>query len=73
MTNEPPSPTVGSMTVEVVVADEQTAVDVDVDRWSRLAHDVLVDEGRVGELTLTFVDAAEIIRPSDGALVARRE
>jgi probable rRNA maturation factor len=60
MTNEPPSPTVGSMTVEVVVADEQTAVDVDVDRWSRLAREVLVAEGRVGELTLTFIDADEI-------------
>jgi len=60
VTNEPPSPTVGTMTVEVIVADEQDAVDVDVDRWSRLAHDVLVDEGRVGELTLTFIDADEI-------------
>lgn len=58
--NEPPSPTVGSMTVEVVAADEQAAVAVDVDRWSRLARDVLTAEGRSGELTLTFVDADEM-------------
>ena len=58
--NEPPSPTVGAEAVTVVGADEQTAVDVDVDRWSRLAHAVLVAEGAVGELTLTFVDEAEI-------------
>jgi probable rRNA maturation factor len=44
----------------VVGADEQDAVDVDVERWSALARDVLVTEGRRGELTLTFVDAAEI-------------
>jgi probable rRNA maturation factor len=57
---EPPSPTVGAAAVTVVGADEQTAVDVDVERWSRLAHDVLVAEGAVGELTLTFLDEAEI-------------
>jgi probable rRNA maturation factor len=52
---EPPS--------TVVVADEQASsdcVDVDVDRWSRLASDVLATEGARGELTLTFVDRAEI-------------
>lgn len=62
---EPPSPTVGSgMTVTVVGADEQNADDdavaVDVDRWCRLAGDVLRAEGRAGELTLTFVDRDEI-------------
>ena len=46
--------------MEVVGADEQQAFDVDIDRWRRLAHDVLVDEGAAGELTLTFVDAGEI-------------
>ena len=33
---------------------------VDVDRWAELAQGVLVAEGAVGELTLTFVDADEI-------------
>jgi probable rRNA maturation factor len=52
---EPPS--------TVVVADEQAATDgvaVDVERWSRLAADVLDTEGARGELTLTFVDRVEI-------------
>ena len=62
---EPPSPTVGAASaVTVVGADEQqpgaARVDVDVDRWCRLATDVLRDEGRRGELTLTFVDRDEI-------------
>jgi probable rRNA maturation factor len=62
---EPPSPTVGAASaVTVVGADEQQAgdarVDVDVDRWCRLAALVLEDEGRRGELTLTFVDRDEI-------------
>jgi probable rRNA maturation factor len=62
---EPPSPTVGAgSAVTVVGADEQQAgdarVDVDVDRWCRLAADVLEAEGRRGELTLTFVDRDEI-------------
>ena len=62
---EPPSPTVGAASaVTVVGADEQepgsARVDIDVDRWCRLATDVLRDEGRRGELTLTFVDRAEI-------------
>jgi probable rRNA maturation factor len=62
---EPPSPTVGTgSAVTVVGADEQqpgdARVDVDVDRWSRLATLVLEDEGRRGELTLTFVDRDEI-------------
>lgn len=63
--SEPPSPTVGAaVTATVVGADEQTpgadAVAIDVDRWCRLARDVLTAEGRGGELTLTFVDRAEI-------------
>ena len=46
-------------TVPVVVAsDEQDAEPVDVDRWSRLAADVLADEGVEGELNLLFVDEA---------------
>lgn len=58
---EPPSPTVGAdQTVTVVGADEQTAVDVDVDRWSLLASRVLGAEGRSGELTLTFIERDEI-------------
>lgn len=58
--NEPPSPTVGPATVEVVAADEQGAVPVDLDRWAELARRVLADEQVAGELTLTFVDEAEI-------------
>jgi probable rRNA maturation factor len=46
--------------VSVVGADEQSDVEVDVDRWSRLAVDVLESEGVRGELTLTFVDRDEI-------------
>lgn len=49
----------GSATT-VVVSDEQDAVAVDAHRWSELARAVLVAEGRVGELTLTFVDRDEI-------------
>lgn len=63
--SEPPSPTVGAApvavrTIDVVGADEQHDVDVDVDRWCRLATAVLATEGRHGELTLTFVDRDEI-------------
>ncbi len=57
---EPPSPTVGADDLTVVGSDEQTAVDVDVERWCRLAHAVLDDDGRRGEITLTFVERAEI-------------
>jgi probable rRNA maturation factor len=46
--------------VVVVGADEQSDVEVDVDRWCGLAAAVLRDCGRHGELTLTFVDRAEI-------------
>ena len=52
------------MTVDVVVADECAADaargEIDVERWKRLALDVLIDRGAAGELTLTFVDASEI-------------
>ncbi len=44
----------------MVGADEQDEVDVDLDRWTELARLVLEDEGRHGELTLTFVDRDEI-------------
>ena len=58
---DPPSPTVGTApAIAVVGADEQNDVDVDVDRWCRLATDVLIAEGRRGELMLTFVDTGEI-------------
>ncbi|MGH9271379.1 MAG: rRNA maturation RNase YbeY [Ilumatobacteraceae bacterium] len=65
---EPPSPTLaaggrygGRVSGSVVVgADEQADIAVDVDRWCRLAQSVLDDEGRAGELTLTFVDRTEI-------------
>ena len=59
--SDPPSLTVGTdSTVVVVGADEQSEVDIDVDRWCRLATATLRDAGRTGELTLTFVDRAEI-------------
>jgi probable rRNA maturation factor len=49
----------------VVVADERSDDDspdvvVDVDRWHRLALDVLVDCAAAGELTLSFVDLDDI-------------
>lgn len=44
----------------VVGADEQDAVDVDLDRWVTLATAVLRHEAVRGELTLTFVDVNEI-------------
>lgn len=46
--------------VSIVVSDEQTEVEIDAARWARLAQAVLRREGRVGELTLTFVDATEM-------------
>jgi probable rRNA maturation factor len=51
--SDPPSPM-------VVVSDEQHAIALDGSRWGDLARAVLAAEGRSGELTLTFVDAAEI-------------
>jgi len=53
-----PSSTSGVATV--VVSDEQTDVELDAHRWADLAAAVLRTEGRVGELTLTFVDTDEI-------------
>lgn len=53
---DPVSPT----GVNVVASDEQSAVTVDAARWAALARDVLVAEGRAGELTLTFVERDEI-------------
>ena len=50
----------GAAAVIVVGADEQDEVDVDLDRWTELARHALEDEGRHGELTLTFVDRDEI-------------
>ena len=49
----------------VVAADERSGSDVptgavDLDRWSRLAAEVLDAVDAVGELTLTFVDRADI-------------
>jgi probable rRNA maturation factor len=56
---DPPSPAgVGSPIV--VCADEQDDVDIDAARWATLAEAVLRAEGASGELTLTFVDPAEI-------------
>ncbi len=58
---EPPSPTAAPVTV--VAADEQAATDgvaVDLDRWAALAEAAVIDSGARGELTLTFVDRAEI-------------
>lgn len=44
--------------MQVFGADEQSDAPVDVERWSRLAHEVLVAEGVAGEseLSLLFVD-----------------
>ena len=49
----------------VVVADERTADDspdvaIDLGQWAGLVEAVLADEHAVGELTLTFVDIAEM-------------
>jgi probable rRNA maturation factor len=59
---DPSSPTGIDMPIEVdvVVSDEQAEVAVDAHRWAMLAADVLRSEGRGGELTLTFVDRAEM-------------
>jgi len=42
------------------VVDDASAVGVDLARWTTLAEQVLVAEGAVGELTLTFVDTVDI-------------
>lgn len=50
--------------VSVVCADERTEPDdghpLDLDRWSRLAQQVLGSEDVAGELTLTFIDEVDI-------------
>lgn len=53
---------------EVFCADEQTAVPVDLDRWQRLATEVLRAEGVRGlaELSLLFVNEAEITELNEG-------
>ena len=59
---DPSSPTGvdAPVPVQVVVADEQSELDIDATRWAELAAAVLRSEGRSGELTLTFVDRDEI-------------
>lgn len=49
--------------ITVVVADERNVEDapaIEIGRWETLAVAVLAAEGADGELTLTFVDSAEI-------------
>lgn len=52
---------------EVFCADEQSAHPVDIERWQRLATDVLTAEGIRGlaELSLIFVTAAEMAELND--------
>ena len=52
----------GDGDVQVFCADEQADVSIDIDRWQRLATDVLRSEGVKGacELSLLFVDAGVI-------------
>lgn len=54
-------------TLEVFVANEQSAQPVDVERWGRLAEQVLAAEGIRGdaELSLLFVDEATIADLND--------
>ena len=50
--------------VSVVCADERSEADdehpVELDRWARLAEQVLLAEGVAGELTLTFIDEVDM-------------
>lgn len=58
---DPSSPNgAAAQAASVVVADEQGGVDLDAERWASLAAAVLEQLGRPGELTLTFVDEAEM-------------
>lgn len=52
----------GDGAVQVFVADEQSGVAVNLERWRRLAHEVLLAEGVRGaaELSLIFVDESTI-------------
>jgi len=50
-------------TLSVTVEDARASADhppVDTDRWRALAHASLTTEGAAGELTLTFIDDADI-------------
>lgn len=54
----------------VVVSDERDPDDspdvtIDLSRWERLATAVLFEEEATGELTLTFVDVADIVELND--------
>lgn len=53
-------PGVESSRANVVVGDEQHEIDIDAQRWARLARAVLDDCRQPGELTLTFVERDEI-------------
>jgi probable rRNA maturation factor len=58
--SSPTGPRSSPGAVIVVAADEQAELDVDVERWARLAESALRDLGVTGELTLTFVDTEEM-------------
>jgi probable rRNA maturation factor len=53
---------------EVFCADEQSVVPIDLDRWQRLALDVLRDEGVRGlaELSILFVGEVEMAELNEG-------
>lgn len=59
--------------LEVFVADEQSAAEVDVVRWEALARSVLLAEGAGGdaELSLLFVDEATITRLNESFMGAQ--
>ena len=57
---DPVSPTGAELRVEVIVDDQQTDVEIDACRWAALARAALQSERAAGELTLTFVDRAEM-------------
>lgn len=59
---DPQSPTgvEAPVDISVIVTDDQSDVQIDANRWAALAAEALRAEGRAGELTLTFVDRAEI-------------
>jgi probable rRNA maturation factor len=46
--------------VTVFCSDEQEAIPMDIERWRALAEEVLLAEGKRGELSVTFVDETEI-------------
>jgi probable rRNA maturation factor len=60
--SEPPSPQrPEALTIDVVVDDDQSDIDLDPARWARLARHALLARGTTsGELSLTFVDEATI-------------